>query len=102
MPGTTPTETRPANVAAEDWDDVMAPEMTEAEAATARPIGEAPPALLAALKNRGGRPRLEKPKVPVSLRLDPDVLAAFKASGPGWQVRMGEVLAEAARKLDAA
>ncbi|WP_244471723.1 BrnA antitoxin family protein [Methylobacterium sp. ARG-1] len=31
--------------------------------------------------------------VPVSLRVDPDVLAADKAGGPGWQVRMNEALA---------
>jgi uncharacterized protein (DUF4415 family) len=39
-----------------------------------------------------GRPKAEAPKVPVTLRVDPDVLAAYKASGPGWQTRMNEVL----------
>ena len=31
-------------------------------------------------------------KEPVALRLDPDVLAAFRADGPGWQTRMNAVL----------
>lgn len=31
-------------------------------------------------------------KTPVSLRLDPDVLAFFKADGPGYQTRINAVL----------
>lgn len=31
-------------------------------------------------------------KVPVSLRLDPDILAYFKAEGPGYQTRINAVL----------
>ena len=34
-------------------------------------------------------------KVSTTLRVDPDVLAAFKASGKGWQTRVNEVLREA-------
>lgn len=48
-----------------------------------------------------GRPKAEKTKVPVTMRVDPDVLAYFKSSGPGWQTRMGEVLAREARKKSA-
>ena len=31
-------------------------------------------------------------KLSVAIRLDPDVLAAFRADGPGWQTRMNAVL----------
>lgn len=41
---------------------------------------------------RRGRPKLEKPKRLLSLRLPPDVIANWKASGPGWQTRMAEML----------
>ena len=47
-------------------------------------------------KNAGGRPKADNPKVAVSLRLDQDVVARFKASGPGWQTRMNRALREAA------
>jgi uncharacterized protein (DUF4415 family) len=50
---------------------------------------------------RRGRPSLAKPKQAVSLRLDPDVIAYFKAGGPGWQTRINErlwVVARAAAK----
>jgi uncharacterized protein (DUF4415 family) len=48
-----------------------------------------------------GRPKAERTKVPVTMRLDPDVLAFYKATGPGWQTRMGEVLAKAMDKKSA-
>ena len=45
-----------------------------------------------------GRPKSETPKVSVSIRLDPEVVAGFKAQGPGWQTRMNAVLAESLRR----
>jgi uncharacterized protein (DUF4415 family) len=44
-----------------------------------------------------GRPRSPAPKQPVSLRLDPDVLAHFRRSGRGWQGRINAVLRKAAK-----
>jgi uncharacterized protein (DUF4415 family) len=41
---------------------------------------------------RRGRPRLENPKQPVSLRLDRDVIEWFKGKGDGWQTRINEEL----------
>lgn len=45
---------------------------------------------------RRGRPKSDAPKVPTTIRLDPDVLAHFKATGPGWQTRVNEALRRAA------
>lgn len=39
-----------------------------------------------------GRPRAQNPKVHTGLRLDADVLEAFKSSGRGWQTRMNDAL----------
>ena len=44
---------------------------------------------------RRGRPP-GSGKAQVSLRLDQDVIAAFRAQGPGWQSRMNEALRKAA------
>ncbi len=44
---------------------------------------------------RRGRPP-GSAKTQVSLRLDNEVLAAFRAQGPGWQSRMNAVLRKAA------
>jgi uncharacterized protein (DUF4415 family) len=43
-----------------------------------------------------GRPKSHAPKVSTTLRLDPDVLAAFKAGGAGWQSRINAALRKAA------
>ncbi len=41
---------------------------------------------------RRGRPKLESPKAQVTLRLDADVLAGLRATGPGWQSRANAAL----------
>lgn len=45
---------------------------------------------------RPGRPKKVSVKEAVSLRLDPDVLAHFRSSGPGWQSRINAALRKAA------
>ena len=45
---------------------------------------------------RRGRPKLQHPRKLLSLRLPPEVIARWKATGPGWQTRMAEVLEESA------
>jgi len=77
--------------------DPDAPEATDDQIARAKPFQEVFPELASNLrKNLGGRPRSENPKVAVSLRLDQDVVARFKAQGPGWQSRMNQALRSAA------
>ena len=45
---------------------------------------------------RRGRPKSEAAKQAVSLRLDPDVIHWFRASGAGWQTRINDTLRKAA------
>lgn len=69
------------------------PEWTEEMFARAKPAKDfLPPEILAQFKNKGGRPPLESPKEAVKLRLDADVLAALRKSGPGWQTRINAML----------
>jgi uncharacterized protein (DUF4415 family) len=44
--------------------------------------------------NKGGRPLSENPRKLISLRLPADVIARWKATGPGWQTRMAERLSK--------
>jgi|SRR5438270_5272009 len=44
-----------------------------------------------------GRPKSARPKQPVSLRLDADVIAHFRRAGRGWQSRINRVLRKAAK-----
>jgi len=50
--------------------------------------------LARAVVNKGGRPRSESPRQLISLRLPPDVIERWRATGPGWQTRMAERLAK--------
>ncbi|MEO8061166.1 MAG: BrnA antitoxin family protein [Pseudomonadota bacterium] len=42
-----------------------------------------------------GRPKSDEARTAISLRLPPKILARWKATGPGWQTRMVEILAKA-------
>jgi uncharacterized protein (DUF4415 family) len=50
--------------------------------------------LARATVNKGGRPRSPNPRKLISLRLPADVIALWKATGPGWQTRMADRLSK--------
>lgn len=80
-----------------DPDEELDP--TPEQLAQAKPFAEAFPELLANMQRRArGRPRVAKPKAQVTLRLNPDVLDYYRATGPGWQGRINDVLVESIRK----
>lgn len=87
----------------EDWDAVSDnPEWTEEDFRKARPFAEVFPELAAEIRKNagersaGGRPRSPNPKQAISIRLDREVIAAFKAQGEGWQSRINDALRKAA------
>lgn len=43
-------------------------------------------------KSMRGRPPVEHPKEKVTVRLDADLLAELRASGPGWQTRLNDAI----------
>ena len=47
----------------------------------------------AAFRKALGRPKSKNPKQLLTLRLPPEVIARWRATGPGWQTRMAERLA---------
>ena len=58
--------------------------------------GDAWAAKIDAAPVKRGRPKAEVRKVSTTIRLDPDVVEAFKAEGAGWQSRMNAALRKAA------
>jgi uncharacterized protein (DUF4415 family) len=74
------------------------PEWTAADFARARPASELLPKFIGQqatdeLMRRGrGRPAKPNRKVNQTLRLDPDVLDAYRREGPGWQAHINDVL----------
>lgn len=45
-----------------------------------------------AVFKKAGRPPSTNPRQAISLRLPPEVIAKWRATGPGWQTRMAERL----------
>lgn len=78
--------------------DDDSPEMTAADFRRARLMREDMPDVVEAFKRGPGRPKSAAPKERVSLRLDPKILTAYKATGPGWQKRIADILARKAPK----
>jgi uncharacterized protein (DUF4415 family) len=68
-------------------------ELTAEDAARAVPFSALPKAerkMLLSLRKRG--PQKAPRKVPISIRLSPDVAAGLRATGEGWQKRADEAL----------
>jgi uncharacterized protein (DUF4415 family) len=87
----------------DDWasrSDDDNPEWTKEDFARARPAAEVLPEFIGKnaaeeLVRRGrGRPKKADRKVNQTLRLDQDVLDAFREEGSGWQARINQVLRE--------
>jgi uncharacterized protein (DUF4415 family) len=75
------------------------PDRTTALIKKARPARDVLPKIFgartaAAMLKPRGRPKSSDSKIAISLRLTPDTLARWKATGPGWQTRMADVLRE--------
>lgn len=76
-------------------DDSDNPEWTDEDFARARPFKEVLPEVYAAWKNKGGRPKVDNPKVHLGLRVAADLAAAIKAHGKGYGNRVETILREA-------
>jgi uncharacterized protein (DUF4415 family) len=76
------------------------PEWTTEDLAKARPAADVLPALIGEkaaaelLRRSRGRPAKDIRKVNQTLRIDPDVLEAYRQEGKGWQTRINQVLRE--------
>ena len=80
--------------------DADSPELDEAWFKSAQPASELLPRLVGAgaaaamLKPKRGRPVLDTPKQHVNIRLDADIVLAFKSRGSGWQTKVNSALRE--------
>ena len=66
------------------------PEWTAEEVARAKPLSALPKALQTKLR---GRPKAVSVKERLTIRVEPEALARWRASGKGWQTRVAALLA---------
>lgn len=72
------------------------PEATEEELKEFRPFRDVYPDIAEAIDRKlAGRPKSDAPKQAISIRLDAEVIARFRATGDGWQSRINEALRKA-------
>lgn len=92
-----PTRQRPTRA------DRGNPEWSREDFRKARPAADVLPGLVGEqaagelLKPKRGRPPTDNPRRLISLRLPEEVIAKWRATGPGWQTRMAEHLATGPR-----
>jgi uncharacterized protein (DUF4415 family) len=89
------TDAEEAAIIAAAENDPDNPPLTEAQLAKFRPMAEVRPDLLRRLRGQRGPQKTKPVKVQVTLRLDPDVVARFRAKGEGWQSRINATLRKA-------
>jgi uncharacterized protein (DUF4415 family) len=68
------------------------PEWSRKDFERAVPLSGLSPELQRTLSGRTRGPQRAAKKVPVSIRLSPDVVEAFRSTGAGWQARVDEIL----------
>src|SRR5215210_4759582 len=78
--------------------DAENPEWTAKDFRRSRWLADSKPEFAEAAAQLRGRPKLKRPKVQVTLRLDADVLDSFRSEGRGWQSRINDVLSRAAKR----
>ena len=75
--------------------DDESPEWTAAEVKRAVPFSGLPASLQAKLR---GRPKAAVTKERITIRLSPDVVQPFRATGDGWQTRIDAALRDWLKK----
>ncbi len=79
--------------AAVAMDPDAAPILTDEQLQRFRPMSEVHPEIVEAYRRSRGLQK-EPTKVPVSIRLDPEIVTYFRSQGQGWQTRINEILVE--------
>ena len=92
------TDEQEARIQAGIASDPDNPELTDAQLAAAKPFAEVFPALADSIRRGRGRPKVDSPKVAVTLRLSADTIARYRElGGDDWRAAMSAALDAAAR-----
>jgi uncharacterized protein (DUF4415 family) len=81
---------KPENSIKEDWDSVESQPLSDSFLSSMKPVRESHPNIPSRVRGPQKLPR----KKPVSLRLDANIIDAFRATGKGWQSRVNTALHE--------
>jgi uncharacterized protein (DUF4415 family) len=71
-----------------DWDAVDSPPLSDEMLSKMKPVKERHPHI----PKRVRGPQKDPVKIPVSIRLNPDVVDYFKSQGKGWHTKINHIL----------
>jgi uncharacterized protein (DUF4415 family) len=83
-------KSKPKHITKEDWDAVESPPVSNEMLSRMKPVKDSHPDI--PVRVRG--PQKAAIKVPVSIRLSPEVVEFFKSQGKGWQTKINNILNE--------
>lgn len=75
-------------ISKDDWNAVESPPLSEEMLSRIKPVKESHPDI----PKRVRGPQKTPLKIPVSIRLHPDIVEYFKEQGKGWQTKINNIL----------
>ncbi len=79
---------KPDHITIEEWDSVESLPLSEELLSRMKPVKESHPNI----PKRVRGPQKAPLKVPVSIRLSPEIVEFFKSQGKGWQTKINNIL----------
>ena len=83
-------KSKPKHITTEDWDAVESSPVSDEMLSRMKPVEDDHADIPARVRGPQNAPL----KVPVSIRLSPDILEFFKSQGKGWQTKINTILHE--------
>ena len=81
---------KPEYIKQKDWDSVESPPIPDELLRKMEPVSKHHPTV----PKRVRGPQKKEVKIPISIRLSPEVLSYFRTKGKGWQTKIDAVLKE--------
>ncbi len=81
---------KPEHIKQADWDSVESPSLSDELLLQMNPVSQHHPNIPKRVRGLQKLPT----KIPVSIRLSPEVLKYFKAQGNGWQTNINSILSD--------
>ncbi len=79
---------KPDHISKKDWEAVNSPPLTDEILSRMRPVRETKPDIPPRIRG----PQKSPTKIPVSIRLNQDIVEYFKSQGKGWQTKVNKIL----------
>ena len=81
-------KSKPSYISKKEWDSVNSPPLTDGMLSDMKPVQKSKPDIPPRVRG----PQKHPTKIPVSIRLNQEIVEHFKSQGKGWQTKINNVL----------